>query len=131
MKRQLIVAVTLILCLGLFCSYPILDDKAQAQGISGDQKITVLTPMGTPPPVQRKQMAPRLDTLGGKTIYVVDQGYLGSDNLLKEMIVWLEGEYPDTDFVFKRLGRGVGSEPPALFTEIKEKADGVIMALGH
>lgn len=130
MKRQWIVAVCALLCLGLFCIYPIADNQVQAE-ISGDEKITVLTPMGTPPPVTRKPMAPRLDTLEGKTIYLVDQGYLGSDNLLKEMMLWLEKEYPKTDFVFKRLGRSMGSETPALFTEIKEKADAVIMALGH
>ena len=38
-------------------------------------KITVLNPLGTPPPIKLKNMAPRLDTLDGKTIYLVDDGY--------------------------------------------------------
>jgi hypothetical protein len=76
-------------------------------------------------------MAPRLNTLEGKTIYVVDQGYLGTDNLLKEMIVWLEKQYPKTNFVFKRLERTMGSQTPPLWAEIKEKGDAVIMGLGH
>jgi hypothetical protein len=76
-------------------------------------------------------MPPRLDTLEGKTIYVVDQGYLGTDNLLKEMIVWLEREKPNTKFVFKRLGMSTGTQPPPLWAEIKEKGDAMIMALGH
>ncbi len=133
MNRHFIVAAIAVLCLGLFCSYPDLNNQAQAQGKAAPvgQEITVLSPMGTPPPIKLKPMAPRLTTLEGKTVYVVDQGYLGTDNLLKEMIVWLEKQYPKTSFVFKRLERSMGPEPPPLFAEIKEKGDAVIMGLGH
>jgi hypothetical protein len=133
MSRHFALAVVVVLCIGLFCSYPSLNNQAQAQGKAAlvGQKITVLSPLGTPPPVKLKPMAPRLNALEGKTIYVVDQGYLGTDNLLKEMIVWLEKEYPKTNFVFKRLGMSMGPEPPPLFAEIKQKADAVIMGLGH
>ena len=129
MKRHAAIAVIVGLCLGL-CLYPV--DSAQAQGkAKAVEKITVLNPMGTPPPIKLKPMAPRLNTLDGKTIYVVNQGYLGTDNLLAEMIVWLEREYPKTKFVYQELGRSAGPEPPPLFAEIKEKADAVIMGLGH
>jgi hypothetical protein len=133
MKLHLAVAAIIALCLCLFCSHSPLNSQAQAQGKAAPaaQKITVFNPLGTPPPVKLKAMAPRLNTLEGKTIYVIDQGYLGTDNLLKEMIVWLEKEYPKTNFVFKRLGMSMGPQPPPLFAEIKEKADGVIMGLGH
>jgi hypothetical protein len=133
MNRHVAVAVIAVLCLGLFCSLPTSNNQAQAQGKAapGGQKITVLNPLGTPPPIKLKPMAPRLTTLEGKTIYVVDQGYLGSDNLLKEMIVWLEREYPRTKFVFKRLGMTMGPQPPPLYAEIKQNADAMIMALGH
>jgi len=135
MKRHVAVAVIIVLCLCLFCTWPGLNRQARAQGSAAPaaQKITVLNPLGTPPPVKLKTMPPRLTTLDGKTIYVVDQGYLGTDNLLKEMIVWLEKEYPKTTFVFKRLGmnRNSPAGPPPLFAEIKEKADAVIMGLGH
>jgi hypothetical protein len=133
MKWHMAIAAMIVLC--LFCCYPTLNNQAHAQGKAAPamQKITVLSPMGTPPPIKLKAMAPRLSTLDGKTIYVIDQGYLGTDNLLKEMIVWLEKEYPKTTFVFKRLGMNRESPqgPPPLFAEIKEKADGVIMGLGH
>ena len=127
------VAAIAALCVGLFCSHPILYNQAQAQGKAAPAayKITVLSPLGTPPAIKLKLMAPRLTTLEGKTIYVVDQGYLGTDNLLKEMIVWLEREFPKTNFVFKRLGMSMGGETPPLFAEIKEKGDAVIMGLGH
>ena len=38
-------------------------------------KITVLNPLGQPPPIALVPMAPRLDTLDGKTIYIVHRFY--------------------------------------------------------
>jgi hypothetical protein len=133
MKWHAAVAVIAVPCLGLFCSYPTLNNQAQAQGkaASVEQKITVLSPMGTPPPIKLKPMAPRLNTLEGKTIYVVDQGYPGSDNLLKEVVAWFNTNMPKTNVVFKQLARGFGSDDKALWAEIKEKGDAMIMGTGH
>jgi hypothetical protein len=136
MNRHLAVAVVVVLCLGLLCSFSTLNNQAQAQGKAApaEHKITVLSPMGTPPPIQLKTMPPRLSTLEGKTIYFVDQGYLGSDNLLKEMIAWFEKNQPKTNVVFKRLGRGgPGAQDPnaELWAEIKQKADAMVMGTGH
>jgi hypothetical protein len=51
MKWHMAVIVVLALCLCLFCSNPILNNQAHAQGkvAPAAQKITVLSPMGTPP----------------------------------------------------------------------------------
>jgi hypothetical protein len=134
MNRHFALAVIAVMCLGLFCSFSTLN-QAQAQGKkaadSAEPKITVFNPLGVAPAIKLKPMAPRLNTLDGKTIYLVDNGYLGSDNLLKEMIVWLEKEYPKANFVFKRLGLGSGSGTEQLFAEVREKADAVIMGVGH
>lgn len=40
--------------------------------MAGGDKITVLHPMGYPPRVTHKPLAPRLETLDGKTVYLVD-----------------------------------------------------------
>jgi hypothetical protein len=40
-----------------------------------EPKIIVLNPLGQPPPIARVPMAPRLDTMAGKTIYIVDIGF--------------------------------------------------------
>jgi hypothetical protein len=134
MRRNLAAAAITMMCVGLFCSFPALH-QVQAQGKIAsnvaETKITVLNPLGVAPPIKLKPMAPRLNTLDGKAIYLIDNGYLGSDNLLKEMIVWLEKEYPRTNFVFKRLGPGTGSGSQQLLAEVKENADAVIMGVGH
>jgi hypothetical protein len=66
-----------MLCLGLFCGFSAVNNQALAQGPV--QRITVLNPLGTPPPIKLKSMAPRLDTLDGKTIYIVDDGFDSED----------------------------------------------------
>ena len=135
MKWRLSVTVITVLCVGLFCSFPAFN-QAQAQGKKVVDppmpKITVLNPLGTPPPIKLKNMAPRLGTLDGKTLYIVDDGFVGGDNLLLEMVDWFKANYPKTTVVFKRKGGGgFDVEDPALWAEMKEKANGIIIGLGH
>jgi hypothetical protein len=127
------IAVIALLCIGLFCGYQIANNQVFAQAKKAPaEKITVLNPLGTPPPIKLKTMAPRLDTLDGKTIYLVNDGYIGADNLLYEMQDWFKANYPKTTTVYKRKGGGgFDAEDPALWAEMKGKANGIIIALGH
>jgi hypothetical protein len=130
MKWHVAVALIALLCMGLFCSFP----AVQAQGTAAPaaQKITVLNPLGTPPPIKLRNMAPRLTTLDGKTIYIVDDGFVGGDNLLLEIVDWFGKNYPNTKVVFKRKGGGgFDVEDPALWAEIKQNANAVIIGMGH
>ena len=133
MKWRLSVAIITVLCLSLFGSFR--SDEAQAQGkkeaAASAHKITVLNPLGVAPPIKLKPMAPRPASLDGKTIYLVDNGYLGSDNLLKEMVIWFNNNMPKVNAVFKRQQGGFSADDPVLWAEIKEKADGVIIGMGH
>jgi hypothetical protein len=134
MKWRLSAAVITVLCVCLFCSFPALNTQAQGKKAVDPPmpKITVVNPLGTPPPIKLKNMAPRLDTLDGKTIYLVDDGYIGGDNLLYEIHDWFKANYPKTTTIYKRKGGGgFESEDPALWAEMKEKASGIIIALGH
>ncbi len=121
-----------LLCLGLFCSLAIQNNQAQAQGKAAAQKITVLSPMGKPPALKIMPLAPRLSTLDGKTIYLVNDGYLSTDILLGEMQAWFKANMPKVNTVYRlKGGGGFTAEDPKLWAEIKEKADGVIMGMGH
>jgi hypothetical protein len=122
----------LIALLGLGLIYGISGSSSQVQAAPAGEMITVLNPLGTPPPIKLKPMAPRLDTLDGKTIYIVDDGYIGGDRLLNEMVDWFKANYPKTTALYKRKGGGgFDVEDPALWAEIKEKADAVIIGMGH
>ena len=77
-------------------------------------------------------MAPRLDILDGKTVYLVNDGFLGTDILLGEMQAWFKANVPELTTVYKRKGGGgFTAEDPDLWAEIKGKADAVIMGMGH
>ncbi len=87
--------------------------------------------MGTPPPITRKQMAEPLSTLDGKTIYFVNTGYIGTDRLMAVMTDWFKANYPKTNVVTKGSGGGMTGISQAVRTELAEKADAVIIGLGH
>jgi hypothetical protein len=132
MKRNISAGVIAALCLGLFCSFQNSSNSAQAQGKAVEQKITVLSPRGKPPAIHLQPMAPRLNTLDGKTVYLVNDGYLGTDILLGELQGWFKANMPTVNTIYRRKGGGgFTAEDPALWAEIKEKADAVIMGMGH
>lgn len=132
MERHLITIVFFVLCFGLLCLCTGNSNEARAQGNNIEQKITVLSPAGQPPPIRLKKMAPRLDTLENRTVYLVNDGYLGTDILLGEMETWFKNNMPEVKTVYRaKGGGGFTAEDPQLWAEIKEKADAVIMGMGH
>ena len=94
-----------------------------------DGKITVLNPLGTPPPIEVKQMAPRLDALEGKTIYLINTGFPNSGRLLEEIGNWFKANHPKTTMVM--ASGSMTNIPQNVMTEIKDKADAVILGVGH
>jgi hypothetical protein len=95
-----------------------------------EAKVTVLNPRGTPPPIRLVPMAPRLNTLEGKTIYVINIGF--GDTFLPEVQKVMAEKYPKTTWIFKRkAGRDYFDDDPKLWAEIKEKGHGMIMGVGH
>jgi hypothetical protein len=94
-------------------------------------KIEGLNPKGTPPPVQLFPMAPRLDSLDGKTVWLVDTGFDGGGYLLEQIQLWFKQNMPNVTTVFRRKAGPYMEDDPALWKEIKEKGDAAIMAIGH
>ena len=121
---KLRMAVVAALCVGLVCGIAVTQGYAQAA------KITVYNPMGTPPPIEMKEMAPRLDTLDGKTIYLVNTGFPNSLPFMHVVAEWFAEHYPNTKTEI-RTAAGMGNLQPALREEIKENANAVLFGLGH
>ena len=121
--------VIAFLCICLTCGLWIMGSQVNAEPAQSGEKLTVLNPMGTPPPIEAKQMAPRLDTLDGKTIYFVNTGYIGTDRLMDVMIDWFKANYPKTNIA---MARGSMTRiSPEVMAEIGEKGDAAIIGLGH
>ena len=100
-----------------------------ANGVS--RKMTVMNPMGYPPQIKPVAMAPRLDTLRGKTVYLVDARFDDSDRFLLQMQQWFKEHLPETETVFVSKSGVYTEDDPVLFAEIKAKGDAMIMAVGH
>jgi len=99
----------------------------------GDQKITVLNPAITEKPAERVPLAPRMDTLEGKTIYLVDINYegMGIIPVMEEIQGWFARNMPKVKIVLKLKDGNYVSDDPPLWKEIaNNKADGVILGVG-
>jgi hypothetical protein len=94
--------------------------------------ITVLNPAVTDKLAERMPLAPRLDTLDGKTIYVVDTNYEGMGRLpvLEEMQAWFAKNMPKARIIFKLKSGNYAADDPGLWKEIAaKKGDGVIIGV--
>ncbi len=58
------------------------------------QQVTVHDPRGYPPKVVGKRLAPRLPTLDGKTIYLVDCLFDNSDVFVDQLKQWFVEHLP-------------------------------------
>ncbi len=75
-------------------------------------------------------MAPRLDTLDGKTVYLVDIGFGGGYEFLMEMQDWFSKNKPSVKTVLKRKTGNMFMDDADLWAEIKEKGDAVVLGVG-
>ncbi len=75
-------------------------------------------------------MAPRLDSLSGKTVYMVNQGFGGSDLFMQQFQAWFAENMPTVRTVLKRkTGFIFRDDTTDLWKEIKEKGDAVIFGV--
>ncbi len=132
-KLRLGAPLSALLCLSLWpCNPAAAKEKKKSDPASTvEPKFAVLSPLGIPPAIKTLAMAPRPGNLDGKTIYIVDDGFVGGDVLLKEMAAWFNRNMPNVDVVYRRKAGGFPDEDPPLWAEIKAKGDAVIMGVGH
>jgi len=128
MKGKLMKNRVSFLLIAIFAMATLLSDSI---GAADTAKITVLNPRGIQPPIRLIPMAPRLDTLEGKTIYVVDTKYPMTKPFVQEVYNVLKEKYPKTNWVFRDKIGSYFDDDPKLWAEIKEKGQGMVMAIGH
>jgi hypothetical protein len=96
-----------------------------------EAKITVLNPRGQPPPIKGISMAPRLDTLASKTVYIIDVRFPGTEILFDEMQKWFAANMPELKTIVRQKKGDYFENDPELWAEIKGKGHAVIMGVGH
>jgi hypothetical protein len=122
----LLAAAALLLC-----------DIAPAQNgrnavASKEKLITVLNPAVSDKLAARVPLAPRIETLDRKTIYLVDTNYegMGRTPVLEEMESWFAKNMPNVKVIFKLKSGNYAADDPELWKEIaSKKGDGVIIGV--
>jgi len=93
--------------------------------------LTVHNPVGYPPKISRKQPAPRLDSLDGKTIYLIDSKFDDSVELLKQVQAWFAARMPGVKTQLRQMASYYGKDDPELWNEIKSNGHAAIIGVGH
>jgi hypothetical protein len=100
---------------------------------SNDEPITVLNPAIETRMAERVPLAPRLETLNGKTIYLVDTDWEGLGHntmVLEEMQKWFAEHMPKVKTIIRVKKGGYIQDDPALWKEIADNhGDGVIIGV--
>ena len=96
--------------------------------------ITVLNPAISAQLVERFPLAPRTDTLEGKTIYLVDMQWGGPQagySVFEEMQKWFARNMPSVNVELRRTKNGWMGDDPELRKHIVEKgAAGAVIGIG-
>jgi hypothetical protein len=122
----LLAVITLIM--SNFTMTPVVCNAAPSK----EKLITVMNPAITEIPVKQVSLAPRLDTLEGKTIYLVDLNYEGIDGtpVMGEIQAWFKKNMPGVKAVLKLKKGSYIADDPALWKEIADsEGDGVILGV--
>ncbi len=77
-----------------------------------------------------RRMAPRLDTLEGKTIYLVDTGFAGANEFLQEVQLWFKENMPEVKTVLHVKAGNTFADDPESWVLCKKEADGVVLGVG-
>ncbi len=80
--------------------------------------------------IQPHPLAPRLDTLKGKTVYVIDVGFGGGWEFLEEAVAWFARNLPEVKTILQRKKSIMFADEPEMWKEIKKNGDAVIFGVG-
>ena len=91
----------------------------------------VLNPMGVASKVKGKALAPRLGSLDGKTIFLVDCRFDDSGVLLEQVAAWFAEHLPSVRTRVVQKNNVYAQDDPELWSTIKQEGDAAIVGVGH
>ena len=95
------------------------------------EKISVMSPLGYPPKVTIKPMAPRLEGLDGKTIYLVDPRFDDSGRFMEQLQKVMTQRLPGTKTKLVQMSNVYSRDDPKTWEEIQANGDAAIIGVGH
>ena len=96
------------------------------------EKIRVLNPTVSNSMVDRIPLTPRLDTLEGKTIFLVDIGWGGESaapSIYKEMKAWFAQNMPSVKIEVRGIKGFYMQDQPELLKEISDHGDAAMFGI--
>jgi len=102
-----------------------------AESINESQPLPVLNPVGYPPKITAKALAPRLDSLDGKTVYLVDPRFDDSGLFLRQLQSWFADNMPTVKTKFIERNNVYTKDDPVTWEKIKADGDAAIVGVGH
>jgi hypothetical protein len=94
-------------------------------------RLSVFNPVGFPPTVTRKALAPRLPSLEGRTVYLVDCRFDDSGLLLEQVQAWLGEHLPGVRTVLKPISSVYLNDDPTTWEEIRDRGHAAVLGVGH
>ncbi len=118
----------------------VLDPRGQPSGIFGRRLDVDSPPWAIHDPVNQPRdttealgalnMAPRLDMLEGKTVYLVNTGFAGGKEFMEELQAWLAENHPEIKTELRHKKTSMFTDEPTLWAEIKAGGDAAILGVG-
>ena len=111
----------------------VVETSAGAAGTSGRNEDlgSVHNPMGFPPKVTGKGLAPRLDSLDGKTVFLVDCHFDDSGLLLEQIQAWFADRMPRVRTQLVEKANVYAQDDPTLWKRIQAEGDAALIGVGH
>ena len=94
-------------------------------------QVSVLSPLGFPPKVNLKKMAPRLEGLEGKTVYLVDPRFDDSGLFMTQLQKVFAQRLPGVTTRIVQLNNVYHHDDPQTWEEIRAHGDAAIIGVGH
>ena len=94
-------------------------------------KVSVYNPMGYPPKVTLKSMAPRLEGLDGKTIYIIDPRFDDSGLFMEQLQGVFARRLPAVNTRIVQMSNVYHHDDPKTWEEVQANADAAIIGVGH
>ena len=134
MRRKQLLTSSLLLIVAAVAFAGLTPSQAQQRKAKAAAKplITVLNPAIESQMVDRMPLSPRLDTLDGKTIYLVDINWGGPEaaySVFEEVQSWFAQNKPSVKIVIKRKAGSYTTDDPALWKEIAKNANAAIIGI--
>jgi hypothetical protein len=106
--------------------------SSQAQQSAAKPLITVLNPAIASQMVDREPLSPRLTTLEGKTIYLIDINWGGPEaaySVFEEIKSWFAQNMPSVKIVIKRKAGSYTTDDPPLWKEIAQNGNAAMIGI--